>query len=552
MGIFRILFELKWTALKNSFLSLRRRSKVEFAALLVFFTAAAAGLFFFFYFGFRFFRGQEPFGPILIDETLYLFNFALFIMLLISSGVSAYASLFQSKEIGFLLARPIPWPHIYFIRLIEILWQSSWALLFITVPFMTAYGLNKDVSALYYAPLCLLFYVPFILLAALLGTLIAVLLVRILPGRRSRFIAFLLAGIFITIFFFKTEPQFIKEQGSLAGVLSGYLPQVNFAKNAFLPSSWITHGLLALRDLRAAEHYNLREGIFYFLLLLSNALFFTIPSYSAAKQIYAKSYMRAQDHAGNRSLKRARGGLLEKFFDILPWPHRPALGFLEKDIKSFLREPAEWSQLLIFFGVLLFYFANLKNLQFHVLKEFWKNLVFILNTIGTYVVLSSFSMRFIFPMLSLEGSRAWVIGAAPVRPSTVLIEKFFLGTVFSLLLTLPLVFLSGWMLEISKTKILFTTGLGGFVCVALTGLSVGFGAKFINLKSGNPAEIISGFGGSMLLAAHLAYLALLGMGLVLSKNPTLFTFFGLAGASLLAGAIPLKLGVNAIKKLEYL
>ena len=178
-------------------------------------------------------------------------------------------------------------------------------------------------------------------------------------------------------------------------------------------------------------------------------------------------------------------------------------------------------------------------------------MIFVLNTIGTYIVLSSFSMRFVFPMLSLEGSRFWIIGLAPIRYSSLLLEKFALGTAISVILTLPLVFLSGWMLEIPLARILFATGLGVSVCVALTGLSVGLGAKFLNTKTNNPSEIISGFGGSMLLIAHLSYLTVIGIFLVMSRDPGWIIFLTMSTASLLIGVIPIKIGSMALRKMEF-
>ncbi len=546
-----LLFGLKARIARNGLSQLLQRSKVELATLLFFFAGACAGLFVFFYQSFRFFRSHEPFGPILIDEAFYLFNFALFVMILISSGVSAYTSLFRSGEVPFLITRPASWSDIYFAKLSETLWYSSSALLFVTVPFMAAYGLTNN-TPLWFMPLCLAFYIPFVFLAAALGTLASVITIWFLPSRTRRLIALLIVVAGFAAFFAQIQPQIVKEQGSIAGIMSGYLPQVAFAKNPLLPSSWVTKGILAASLVKTQEALEFKEGLFYFLVLLANTLFILTPSWSAGTRLYPAAFLKAQDHGEARKLKRARfTRVFEKIFDRLPWPSKPALGFLEKDIKIFVREPAEWSQLLIFFGLLLLYFANLKNLQFHVLKDFWKNLVFILNTVGTYVVLSSFSMRFVFPMLSLEGHKIWMIGTAPIRYSSLLLEKFFLGTSLSLAMTLPLVFLSGWMLEIAEARIFYILGLGFFVCVALTGLSVGFGSIFINFKSDNPSQIISGFGGSMLLLSHMSYLALIGALLFISKDPAPVVFVMMAAISVLAGAIPLKLGVRSIKRMEF-
>ncbi|MBI3313163.1 MAG: hypothetical protein HYZ83_02885 [Candidatus Omnitrophica bacterium] len=552
MNHFLHLLRLKARISKNSFFRLLRHSPFEFFILLLFFIGGSLGLFFFFHYSFRFFHSQEPFGPILMDETFYLFTFALFMMLFISSAVSSYTALFRSREVSFLAVHPIEWAEIYFLKLTEALWYSSWSFLFIVIPFMTAYGIAKQAEIIFFPVLCLVFFVPLILLSGIFGTMITVLLIWLLPDRKRRQIALWIGLILLVAFFAKASPSVLKEQGSLAGVMSGYLPHVAFAKNGLLPSSWATRGILALSQIETQEILRFQEGIFYFLLLLSNTLFFLIPSYSVAKHLYPRIFFRSQDHsemASPRRVKIRKG--LERWVDHLPYPRQDVMAFLEKDLKTFARDPAEWSQLIIFFGLLLLYFANLKNLEFHVLKSFWKNLVFVLNTVGTYIVLSSFNMRFVFPMLSHEGSRFWIIDLSPVRFSTLLLEKFLLGTFFSVILTMPLVFLSGWMLEIPPARVAYTTAIGFFVCVALTGLSVGLGARFPNFKSTNPSEIISGFGGSLLMATHLLYLAGVGLFLMFSKESHALIFITFAAASLLAGTLPIKIGLNALKKMEF-
>ena len=551
MKHFPLLLEMKASGLRNIFLRMAGKSRTEFVTLAFFFPVLAFGLFVFFLQAFLFFGKQETFGAILIDETFYLFTFALFVMLLISTGVSSYTSLFRAGEISFLLTRPVAWDELYFMKLGEALWYSSWALLFIALPFMTAYGISKHAGPAF--PLvCFLFYFPFIMLAGCLGTLLMLFLVWLLPNRKRRRIALGLVIAALACFFLRARPELIKEQGSIAGVLSGYLPHVAFAKNPLLPSSWTTRGIIEFSLSRHWTDYHYQEGMFYLLLLLSNALFFLIPSYSAAKQLYPRLYLRVQDFDGAEKIRSARiPRFLEKLADLTPWPPRAVTAFLEKDLKTFFRDPSEWSQMIIFFGLLLLYFSNLKNLEFHVLKTFWKNMIFVLNSVGTYIVLSSFSMRFVFPMLSLEGSRFWIISLAPVRFSQLLLEKFMLGTILSALFTLPLIFLSGWMLEISSARILHTTFLGFFVCVALTGLSVGFGALFPNFRSTNPSEIISGLGGSLLLISHLSYLALIGAFLFLSKEPHGIIFLTVAAGSLLVGALPLYMGMRTLQKTEF-
>ena len=56
----------------------------------------------------------------------------------------------------------------------------------------------------------------------------------------------------------------------------------------------------------------------------------------------------------------------------------------------------------------------------------WVNMISFLNLAVVGLILSTFTTRFIFPMISLEGRRFWILGMLPVRRDTILWGKFFL------------------------------------------------------------------------------------------------------------------------------
>lgn len=547
------IFVLKLSIARNAFKSVRRRSAFLFFALLFFFGAAAFGFFWFFLQSFRFFAGQEPFGLVLIDETFYLLNFSVFLMLFVSTGVSAYSGLFRSPEIPFLATRPPGWDEIFFLKLAETTAWSSWAVLFIVLPYTAAFGIVKS-TPVYFPLLCLGFYLPLIVLAGTLGTLVSMTFTGLMPKPSQRRAAWGLLAAGVIFLFLRTQPQLIKEQGSLAGILSGYLPHIAMAKHHLLPSSWVSSGILAFSRHASGEGGSPGEGIFYFLLLLSNALFILIPAYAAGRRFYPKIFLRLADHEGTSAAVHRRGRFTraaEGLMDRIPWLAGPLGALFEKDIKIFRRDPAEWSQLIIFFGLLLLYFANLRNLQFHVLEDFWRRTVFALNSVGTYIVLSMASIRIVFPSLSLEGAKFWLIRLSPVNMAVIVLEKFFLGMLLSLSLTLPLIFLSGWMLRIPGGQILLMGSLGGLVSIALTGLSAGFGALFPNFKTVHTAEIISGFGGSLLLFSHLAYLGFIGFLLIAGTDFRGPAIVAAVLLSLLAGFVPPALGAKRLNQMEF-
>ena len=73
-------------------------------------------------------------------------------------------------------------------------------------------------------------------------------------------------------------------------------------------------------------------------------------------------------------------------------------------------------------------------------------MVSFLNLSVVGLLLSTFTTRFIFPMISLEGRRFWILGLLPVRRETILWSKFFFAAGGSILPCSALVLLSDVML----------------------------------------------------------------------------------------------------------
>ena len=85
-----------------------------------------------------------------------------------------------------------------------------------------------------------------------------------------------------------------------------------------------------------------------------------------------------------------------------------------KDLRLFRRDPVQWSQFMIFFGLLALYFANIRRFSYDVNYTAWVNMISFLNLAVVGLILSTFTTRFIFPMISLEGRRFWILGMLPV------------------------------------------------------------------------------------------------------------------------------------------
>ena len=100
-------------------------------------------------------------------------------------------------------------------------------------------------------------------------------------------------------------------------------------------------------------------------LLISNALFFRQLAVWTAGRIYRASY----SGLCGRSLRRKRprparfDRLLSRALSFLPTPMRL---MIVKDLRLFRRDPMQWSQFLIFLGLLALYFLNIRRFTYDI------------------------------------------------------------------------------------------------------------------------------------------------------------------------------------------
>ena len=295
--------------------------------------------------------------------------------------------------------------------------------------------------------------------------------------------------------------------------LGGMLNRLAFCQNPLWPSRWMSAGLLA-----AAKGEWSQQSGYYLMYLSANAGLAYLLAAVVARDLYRRGYSRVQ---GGRSSRRRHGllfldAVLHRLFLFLP---RPIRLLILKDLRTFLRDPAQWSQFLIFFGLLGFYFLNIPRLGYGVQTPYWRNLVSFLNLSVTALILSTFTSRFIFPLLSLEGRNFWVLGLLPLPREQILWGKFVFSAGISLVATEVLVVLSDLMLRMSPVMIVLHVGMIAVLCLGLSGISVGLGARLPNLRETDPSKIAAGFGGTLNLLVSLVFIFAIVTALALALPP---------------------------------
>jgi ABC-2 type transport system permease protein len=181
-----------------------------------------------------------------------------------------------------------------------------------------------------------------------------------------------------------------------------------------------------------------------------------------------------------------------------------------------------------------------------------------LNTVACLLVLATLTTRFVFPLVSLEGRRFWILGLAPLRIATIVRQKFWLAVVFSAGVTVSLTAASSWRLRLAPVPFVITVLTVCAASFALSGLAVGLGSLYPDFTADSPARIVSGTGGTLTFLVSLVYITVVaGAETYVLRWRDVSPWSAAAAAaaiaivSLAATTIPLRLGVANLERSDF-
>lgn len=509
------------------------------------------------------------------DVISLLFNafFAsLMVMLVFSTGILTYGSMYTSTQAKLLLTLPARSESIFGHMFRESLWFSSWGFVLLGSPMLVAYGVIREASWTYYV-LLLPFMISFVVIPATVGSICCVAMAAWLPRMRMYAFVILLAACGSTaIWLGWSLIRSVGTEGLTATWLEKTLSNLALTEHKLLPSWWLSSGLIeaARKGSDAANAWaSLLESLKFLALLVSNGLLVQVIGLWMARVAYRLGYSEV---TGEVSVRRNRP--LSRFDDFLmnigSRRRRPVRLLLVKDLRVFRRDIAQWSQVAIFFGLLALYFLNLSHFNYNMT---YRSLIGFLNLAVVGLILSTFTTRFVFPMISLEGRRFWILGLLPVHRDQIVWSKFLFSFIGGVVPCSLLLLMSDLMLDISMTLIVVHEICCLILCMGLSGIAVGLGAMMPDLQETSPAKIASGFGGTLSLVVSSLFIIFTVTVVALPIHvfttlaamapPGLSPFrwaagpWGMATAvgvivavGLLVTFIPLVLGLRAFRQLE--
>lgn len=488
-----------------------RTAKLRLAVILIFTIGSWLGLFTIFALGYHFLKGAIQ-NLTTLDEAVRMifgmFFASLMFMLTLSSAIILYATLFRSEETTSLLTLPIRPERIVMYRLQEAIVFSSWGFMLVGSPMLMAYGAMENAPIWFYV-LLIPFMLAFSLIPCSLGALICLFTSRLVPTIRIRYVVLALFFIAALVMFFVFPPDALRRASLFS---SGWFQQtamkLRFSQNWFLPSWWLSSGLLeaARADLSSAKGTQaLAESFLLFALLLSHGLMLALLVNLAAGRQLLPAYSVIAS-LGSKEKKHRFSWLDRCFSFLMGWlPLRMKL-LVQKDLKTFRRDPIQWSQFLILFGLLSLYFVNVRRFSYGVEYKNWISAISFLNMAVIGLLLSAFTTRFVYPMISLEGKRFWVLGLMPIERKEILLAKFAYALISILIPCSMLILISDVMLETQAIVVGIHLMLSLLLSSGLSGIAIGLGARLPNLRENSPAKIAAGFGGTLNLVVSTLYI----------------------------------------------
>ncbi|MFQ5807476.1 MAG: hypothetical protein ACE5I3_13595 [Phycisphaerae bacterium] len=479
---------------------------------------------------------------VVADQHLFVhFFLVLAVMLAFSNAILTFGSLYGREEAGFLLGTPLHAREVVFVKWLEGVVLSSWSFLLLGVPLMLAVAQNAPVQWYYY-PLFLGHFLGFVAIPACLG-LLAAWAVAMWAPRRPLAVAIASGGIVIllAIYWLSNISEHALESEEWLRTL---FKQIGVVQQPLLPSTWTAKGIVG------AMRQQVGESLFYLVVVLGNAAFLSWLTVNLLGRSWSDAYSRAQRGRFRPTIRR--GWLTElvcwALFFYLPSKLRWAM---LKDLRAFARDAKQWSQMLIMFGLLVIYVLNLRRLPVDLDNPHFKGLVAFLNLTTVSLILATFTSRFVYPLLSLESQQLWLIELLPIRRSTILLVKFLFALTVTGLSACAVMGLAVSVLNLPAAYAWLNVSVCLGICVGLSGLSIGLGARFPVLGNRNPARIASGFGGTLNLIVSMVFVSLemAGVGWLtfnqMSRSFVLDGTFSSAGWLLLPGLVVLSVAVAA-------
>ncbi len=428
--------------------------------------------------------------------------FLTFLSFLAFSGVvSALSTFFLSDDLRLMMVAPVSARRVFMARFARTLAQAGWMVVVFLVPVLTGVGIAKC-APWSFTVVATLTVAPFVVIPVGLGTAVTLMLVNAFPAKRARDILMLMGLVFATslvILLRVIQPERLLRVESMP-VVTDFFATLQSPVTPLLPSFWAGEAIFA--GLQGGSDW------LHVAALWTTAAAVTIGLAAAFERWHFAGYSKSQEA---RKTRFAEWRVIDVVARVLPLsPVRRQL--FVKDLKVFLRDVSQWSQLLLLVALVLVYLYNFRVLDLDripYMSGVIKNAYAFLNLGMAGFVMATVTVRFVFPAVSAEGAAFWIIRTAPISLKDFLWSKFWTGLVPVLLLTECLTIAGNEFLGSDPFLKQVAAVAVAFMAFALVGLAAGLGARYPRFAADNPSQVAGSYGGVAFMVLAVLYVLLM-------------------------------------------
>ncbi len=510
------------------------------------------------------FRVVEEFGEILPGKILAMIFLFFLGILMWSSLLTSFGIFFMSSDLQLLNAAPISSDALYLARLAETIVNASWMVVLFALPVFISYGAVFDGDLLYYL-IAVLTLVAFAVIPSVLGVALTMLLVNVFPARRAKDVLMIVSLLFfagIILIFRVLRPERLLDPDAFNSLVD-FFQAMRAPLSPLLPSQWASEAVASY--LTGTLGYD----PFHLGMLLVSSMAIVVAGAWVARRTYAHGFTKTQEV---RRLRLSRTPLLDRLITgysfFFP---RQLRQIISKDVKTFVRDITQWSQLFLLLALVVLYVYNFRVLPLantYVPTIWLTNLVAFLNLGLAGFVVSAVAARFVFPAVSLEGNAFWLIRSSPLGLKGYVWSKFWISFFPLLLLGETLIILTNLLLDTHPIVAWLGVGTIFVMVLGITGLAIGTGAVYPNFKWENVAKIPASFGGVIFMVLAITFVAVVvaiqyrpvyGIMLTILRGRSLvsaqFAEAGLSAVfvlilSLFCFIVPMEIGLRRLQERE--
>ncbi|MEN8223265.1 MAG: hypothetical protein ABFR36_08405 [Acidobacteriota bacterium] len=451
---------------------------------------------------------QDDFPPQLKDflsEKLMTMVFlTMYTMLILSSLISTLNIFFLSKDLNLLFSSPMRSGRIFLWKGLEVTLNSSIMVIFFASPVISAYLYYFSSGAQNYI-LAMIHFVLFILTGVITGIILGFIIPGFISIKKLQpalsVVSILIISI-VVIFLRLLQPEKFGNPDIIDNVFE-YIKGLSTPLFKYFPFEWLSKSLISLSG-------NNNSGFFGFLsatIVLMSVLYIFL--WLLQRKFYFPLFDKINRGSFGGRRSKWEKGIIKGDFGIL----------LKKEVKSFLRTPEQWSQLLVIGAIIIVFIMNMKIIPLP--SGQIKNIIGYMNIGMAAFIITGLNSRFTFTSMPMENPGISHLFASPFNKMKILKFKVIFYLIPMFLISFGLFFAGEVILELDKitrlSGVLYLTP----VVIFITLLAFYFSLQLKGSKQLSPQHLITTREGISFMLWSLVYIVL---SLIFMIRP-LFLYF---------------------------